>query len=412
MEILFGLAVLPAFLLMIYIRRKDKIEKEPKGLVASLFALGALTVISAALLEVLIDSFAKEIVDEGTLVYAFIEAFCEAALMEELGKFIVLKLRTWKNKEFNYTFDAVVYAVAVSLGFATLENILYVMGGSVYVAVMRGILSVPGHAIDAVFMGYYYGLAKRCDSLGDTAGKNKNLRKAIFSAVLIHGFYDFCLMAEREELIVVFFIFEIIITIVSVKKVNKLSREDSPIGPPMGVGFNQYGSYFANNPYYYDPNGYYRRYDNTAAGYNQNGYGYYQQQGYQQNYQQQAYQQQTYQQPTYQQPTYQQPVYQRQSYQRQSYQQPAYQQQTYQQPTYQQQTYQQQADPNRYNYNNYYQQTPNNSQYSGYTQQTAGQTAQQSSGIDYNSYYGGSSSNTGYYSTSNSNNNNNSYYNQ
>ena len=100
MEILFGLAVLPAFLLMIYIRRKDKIEKEPKGLVASLFALGALTVISAALLEVLIDSFAKEIVDEGTLVYAFIEAFCEAALMEELGKFIVLKLRTWKNKEF------------------------------------------------------------------------------------------------------------------------------------------------------------------------------------------------------------------------------------------------------------------------------------------------------------------------
>ena len=377
---------------MIYIRRKDKIEKEPRGLVVSLFVLGALTVISAAVLELLIDEAVTSVVSKGTVPYAICEAFLEAALVEETGKFIVLRLRTWRNKEFNYTFDAVVYAVAVSLGFATLENIVYVMSGSIGVAVLRGILSVPGHAIDAVFMGYYYGLAKRCESLGDTSGKTKNLWKALFSAVLIHGFYDFCLMVEKDVFIAIFLIFEVVITVVTIKKVNKLSREDSPIGPPMGVGFNQYGNYFMQNPYYYDPNGYYRRYDNV----NQNMY--YQQNGYN------AYNaQQQYQQP------YANRQYQYQGTNANSY----YQQQ--QGSTYNSgyQNYNQQTGYNAYNYNNYYQQTPqqqsgynyNNQQYSGYSQ-----NSQNSGYNNQNSYYGGTNTNSGYYP--NNGNSNNNYYNQ
>jgi len=274
-DILFGLAVLPAFLLMLYIRKKDKIEKEPKGLIASLFLLGALSTVSAVIIGLVAQSFVKEIVDEDTWVYTFIDAFFMVALVEEGGKFVMLRLRTWRNKEFNYTFDAVVYAVSVSLGFATLENILYVLSGTIGTAVLRGLLSVPGHAINAVFMGYYYGLAKRCEWLGDKNGKTKNLWKSLISAVLLHGFYDFCLMIKEDAFLIVFLIFEVIITVVTVKKVNKLSREDSPLGPPMGVGFNQFGGYFMQNPYYYDPNGYYRQYDpnmyNMQGGYN---YGY------------------------------------------------------------------------------------------------------------------------------------------
>ena len=387
MKVLFGLAVLPAFLLMIYIRRKDKIEKEPKGLIVSLFVLGSVSVIPAAFIEVIIDDFAKEIVEEGSFAYAAIEAFIMAALTEECGKFVMLKLRTWKNKEFNYTFDAVVYAVAVSLGFATLENILYVMGGSIGVAIMRGILSVPGHAIDAVFMGYYYGLAKRCEFLSDNSGKRKNLLKALFSAVLIHGFYDFCLMVGRDEFIAIFFIFEIIIFIVTVKKVNKLSREDSPIGPPMGVGFNQYGNYFMQNPYYYDPNGYYRQYDNFDPNLyrTQNGYS-----GY--------YQQQTYQQPVYQQTTYQQ-NYANNQYQYNGTSATDYQQQ--QGYTYNSgyQNYGQQNGYNNYNYNNYYQQNGynTNQQYTGYTQNT------QNGGYNtQNGYYNGANNSSNSYSNYNS----------
>ena len=290
MDVLFGLAVLPAFLLMIYIRKKDKIEKEPKGLMVSLFLLGALSTVSAVIIGLVAQGFVTEIIDEDSALYTFIDAFFMVALVEEGGKFVMLRLRTWNHKEFNYTFDAVVYAVAVSLGFATLENILYVMGGGVGTAILRGILSVPGHAINAVFMGYYYGLAKRCDYLGDKSAKTKNMLKSLFSAVMIHGFYDFCLMIKKEEFLVVFLIFEIVITVVTVKKINKLSREDSPLGPPMGVGFDQYGNYFAQNPYYYDPNGYYRQYEQTPYG-NQNYYnnsynnGYnYNAQGYQQPY--------------------------------------------------------------------------------------------------------------------------------
>ena len=293
MDVLFGLAVLPAFLLMIYIRKKDKIEKEPKKLLVSLFLLGALSTVSAVIIGLVAEGFVKEVVDEDSWLYVFIDAFFMVALVEEGGKFVMLKLRTWKNKEFNYTFDAVVYAVCVSLGFATLENILYVMTGSIATAVLRGILSVPGHAINAVFMGYYYGIAKRCEYLGDKSGRTKNLWKSYLSATLIHGFYDFCLMIERDEFIIIFLVFEVIITVITVKKVNKLSREDSPLGPPMGIGFNQYGGYFTQNPYYYDPNGYYMQYSQNMYS-QQNTYdpyaGYYQQQGYQQPYGSQQYQ--------------------------------------------------------------------------------------------------------------------------
>ena len=80
--------------------------------------------------------------------------------MEEGGKYFVLKHKTWRHPAFNYTFDAVVYAVTAALGFAVAENILYVMDGGVGVALLRAAVAVPGHAFDGVFMGYYYGIAK------------------------------------------------------------------------------------------------------------------------------------------------------------------------------------------------------------------------------------------------------------
>lgn len=284
-HILFGLAVLPAFLLMIYISKKDRIEKEPKRLIVSLFVLGALSTVGAVIIGLLGESLVLEFLDEDSLLYTFINAFFLVALVEEGGKFVMLKLRTWNNREFNYTFDAVVYAVSVSLGFATLENILYVIPGGIGTAVLRGILSVPGHAINAVFMGYFYGLAKRCQYLGDNTGKNLNLLKAWLSASMIHGFYDFCLMSGEDYLLAAFLIFEVVITVLAVKKVNKLSREDSPIGPPIGIPFTSYGGYFQQNPYYYDPRGYYTSYNNSYNNYQQqytqNSYnGYYADQNY------------------------------------------------------------------------------------------------------------------------------------
>ena len=244
--ILFILSVLPAAVLMFYIMRKDKAEKEPLPLLAGLFALGAVSVIGAGFGEVLITEPLSEIVAEDSTVYLLIENFLVVALCEEGLKFLILKGRTWRNPHFNYTFDAVVYAVTVSLGFATAENIMYVlMDGTYHLAIMRGFLSVPGHAIDAVFMGCFYGKAKLCSCRGDASGCRSGLAVALIAPVLTHGFYDFCLTHGSDLFIGIFIVFEIVITIYAFLKVRSLSKGDTPLYPA-GMPFGQYVQYYAD----------------------------------------------------------------------------------------------------------------------------------------------------------------------
>ncbi|MBR2284754.1 MAG: PrsW family intramembrane metalloprotease [Ruminococcus sp.] len=226
---LLALSLLPAILLIVYIYRKDKIEREPVRMLVKLFLWGAVTVVSAAIIECLLCMIVGAFLSETSIVYIAIENFLIVALAEETGKYIVLKKKTWHSPEFNYTFDAVVYAVAVSLGFAALENIIYVTSGTLGTAILRGLTAVPGHAVNGVYMGCYYGIARKCRAVGDEGSVSTNLRKALWVPVLIHGFYDFCLSLDSVLFILVFLVFEVVITIMAVRKVNKLSREDEEI---------------------------------------------------------------------------------------------------------------------------------------------------------------------------------------
>ena len=367
MKLLLGLAILPAFIIMVYIRRKDKIEKEPFGLLISLFLLGCLSIIPAIVLEVIGEDILKDIVYEKSPLFFFISAFFIVALAEESGKFVMLRLRTWKHKAFDHTFDAVVYAVTVSLGFATLENILYVFSdmGGLETAIVRGLLSVPGHAIDAVFMGCYYGVAKKCEYLGDMNGKRKNLFRAWLTAIMIHGFYDFCLfvqdstMENKEIFIIVFLVFEVFITIYAIRKIRKLSREDSPIGPPLGVAFNNYQQYYQQNPYYY--NAQTGRYEQYV--YNNQQYQYNAQQQYQYNNAQPQYQYNTAQQQNQYYNTQQTPQYNNYAQQNYTYNGQYTQQQNYGYTQgYGQYQQQDQYHQQGYNYSGYYTVPNNNTQ--------------------------------------------------
>ena len=223
------LAVLPSAVLLAYTYRKDTIEKEPLSLLCALFIGGALTVVSAVVLGAVLEAVFEELIEPDTTAWLVVDNFIMTALVEEGGKYFVLKRKTWHSPEFNYIFDGIVYAVVVSLGFATIENILYLLDGDLSTAVMRAVFSVPGHAIDGVFMGSFYGLAKRFECTGKRGRCRASLRRALWVPVLIHGFYDFCLSTEDEAFIGVFLVFEVVITVLAFRRVRKFSREDAPV---------------------------------------------------------------------------------------------------------------------------------------------------------------------------------------
>ena len=154
------------------------------------------------------------------------------AVSEEGFKYLLLKLRTWKNREFNCQFDGVVYAVFVSLGFALWENIAYVLYFGMGAAVARAITAIPGHACFGVFMGVWYGVAKRCELAGYPAESKKARQNALWVPVLLHGAYDFIASQQNDLMSIVFLVFIGWMFGRALKLVRKTSAEDSPLKVP------------------------------------------------------------------------------------------------------------------------------------------------------------------------------------
>jgi RsiW-degrading membrane proteinase PrsW (M82 family) len=230
MHLLLLLAVAPGAFIVYRVYKEDKIEKEPASLIRKLLLAGFVSVIPALILEI-IGSMILDGLFGGVRSYLYIalDAFLGTALIEELVKYFPLKKLTWKNPEFNFTFDGIVYAVSVGMGFAIIENIAYVFSNGLGNALMRAVTAIPGHAVFAVYMGYYYGCAKKSEAEGDDAGVKRLLKKALWVPVFIHGFYDFCLMSDSLLLILLFFVFIIILFIKTYKNLKGYSINDTEI---------------------------------------------------------------------------------------------------------------------------------------------------------------------------------------
>lgn len=229
MTILLTAALLPPLFLLVQIYRMDKVEKEPKNLIVKLLFFGVLTTIPAALLESVADGILPEILAPKTVPYILVDNFLCVALVEELVKYIALKGVSWNHPAFNYTFDGIVYAVSVSIGFAAAENILYVQGGGLATAAVRAVTSIPGHCIFAIYMGIAYSLAKYYETRGDLKLRQKYLNRAILVPMLLHGFYDFCASMNSGTWTMVFLVFVIVLDVVAYRKVQEMEREDRPL---------------------------------------------------------------------------------------------------------------------------------------------------------------------------------------
>lgn len=220
---LLALAIAPGIAICLFIYYKDKYNKEPLGLLLWLFILGMFTVIPALIAETVLTKPAERLFGESIFNTALF-SYIIVGLSEELSKFLVLRYYAFRRKAFDDPFDGIVYAIMVGMGFATLENVGYVMQNGWLTGITRMFLSVPAHATFAVLMGYHLGLAKF-----DTARRSRYLVLAVFWPVLFHGTFDFFLFLGKTWLhtlgALVSFVVAVRLSLSLIRKKQRISND-------------------------------------------------------------------------------------------------------------------------------------------------------------------------------------------
>ena len=186
--LLFGIAILPVIVLMVYIYHQDKYQKEPIKTLAKAFIGGML----AIALDILIVTGIQYLAGDSAITKTvFFSAFLEAGIPEEFSKFLIFMLFIWRDKNFDEYFDGIVYATFIGLGFACVENIEYVFMFGFGTGVVRALLSVPGHFLFGVVMGYFLSMAKFHPEKRGTY-----LISGLLLAMIAHGLFDWLLMVS------------------------------------------------------------------------------------------------------------------------------------------------------------------------------------------------------------------------
>ena len=199
MTTLIQLALAPAAILLVYFFIRDKYEKEPIRLLAIGVIFGMVSAAVILAIDFVLVPLTPAQSSFGASLYT---AFIVSAGVEESVKFLFLYFLVWRNKNFNERFDGIVYAVFISLGFAGVENVIYVTHPNfhgVITALGRAIFSVPGHGLFGVAMGYYFALAKF---------EPEKSRFFMFQAWavpwLLHGIYNLILLTASYYYMVFF----------------------------------------------------------------------------------------------------------------------------------------------------------------------------------------------------------------
>ncbi len=220
-------AVVPAILLLVHVIRKDRLEKESPIFILSLLGWGIVSTFAALILERIGSFLLSFFFTYQTVLYNVLMYYVVVAMSEEGSKYLLLRKKTWNSPEFNCQYDAVVYAVAVSMGFALWENLSYVFRYGFSTAIVRALTAVPGHASFGVIMGVWYGLERRYDYWGNKPKKKMSQILAFVLPVLMHGTYDYlCTSLYGWKGNLIFIVFIAILFSLSWHMVNKASKND------------------------------------------------------------------------------------------------------------------------------------------------------------------------------------------
>ena len=233
--LLLSLCVIPSMLILWYIYIKDKSEKEPFYLIIILFIGG----IISCLISILISIISKQYIPYLNMNYynmnifeIFVKVFVVITLSEELTKWIINYITIWRNKNFKHIYDPIIYSACTTLGFATFENIIYVTNyhnNGIMIAIMRGLISIPSHAVFGIYSGFYLGISKNayvCDKK-DKALKYKIL--SILVPIMLHFTFDILLIKTNIIKYSLFIIYLTILYITALKKIKRLSSVSKPL---------------------------------------------------------------------------------------------------------------------------------------------------------------------------------------
>ena len=223
-----ALAIVPGLLLILYVYRKDRVEKEPAGLLMKLVLFGIISCIAAGYLEQLESTFLPQY-PKGSVQYALQTSFLIAALVEETVKFLAMRLASWNNRAFNYRFDGVIYGLTAGVGFAIYENIMYVAMYGKETAIVRAFTAIPLHAFCGAFMGALYSYSKKASILGQGGASVMFTILALLIPMAVHGTYDtFAFLGQQGTIPLLIFV--VILYIAAITMIKKLSLSDYRAG--------------------------------------------------------------------------------------------------------------------------------------------------------------------------------------
>jgi RsiW-degrading membrane proteinase PrsW (M82 family) len=234
MEILLVMAILPVYLIACYIYKKDP-HKESRTMIKKLILSGMGSALLALAISILLSNYVPLIFDANKSSNMFelaIQIFFGIALLEEFCKWIFLYSIGYKSKDFDEVYDGIVFAVFVSLGFAAFENLLYIFGSDtpLTTAIVRMLLSVPSHAINGVFMGYYLGVAKYYGLNKNKKARNRNIALSILVPALLHFAYDYLVYGIQTDYTILFLLlflgFIYLLYKNGLKTIDKISKEN------------------------------------------------------------------------------------------------------------------------------------------------------------------------------------------
>lgn len=207
---LMSAAIAPGLALLVYFYLKDRYESEPVASVLRMFALGFVIVFPVMVIQRgMVLGFGEN---------PFFFAFVVSAAVEEYVKWFLIYYLIYRNKTIRHPYDGIVYATAVSLGFATMENILFTLyfQPDFLDLLSRALLPVSGHALFGVVMGYYFGKARH-----DLFKEMRNVRLALALPVLWHGSFDFILLLSGRSWIYLIVPFMAVLWFRGIRKVNR-----------------------------------------------------------------------------------------------------------------------------------------------------------------------------------------------